>query len=71
MSSVYFSPGLDSSVNGWGFYLFISLSISNKYIYLCVFVRNLCLLRNMTKMENAKVEIDDGKEESALPDTLY
>nr|XP_004550094.1 phosphatidylinositol 3,4,5-trisphosphate 3-phosphatase TPTE2 [Maylandia zebra]XP_004550095.1 phosphatidylinositol 3,4,5-trisphosphate 3-phosphatase TPTE2 [Maylandia zebra]XP_004550096.1 phosphatidylinositol 3,4,5-trisphosphate 3-phosphatase TPTE2 [Maylandia zebra] len=42
MSSVYFSPGLDSSVNG-----------------------------NMTKMENAKVEIDDGKEESALPDTLY
>lgn len=42
MSSVYFSPGLDSSVNG-----------------------------NITKMENAKVEIDDGKEESALPDTPY
>lgn len=42
MSSVYFNPGSDSSVNG-----------------------------NITKMENAKVEIDDGKEESALPDTLY
>ncbi|XP_006800129.1 putative tyrosine-protein phosphatase TPTE [Neolamprologus brichardi] len=42
MSSVYFSPGLDSSVNG-----------------------------NITKMENAQVEIDDGKEESALPDTPY
>uniref|UniRef100_A0A669DLM0 Transmembrane phosphatase with tensin homology n=1 Tax=Oreochromis niloticus TaxID=8128 RepID=A0A669DLM0_ORENI len=41
MSSVYFNPGSDSSVNG-----------------------------NITKMENAKVEIDDGKEESALPDTL-
>lgn len=36
-----------------------------------MYVISICLLRNITKMENAKVEIDDGKEESALPDTLY
>ncbi|XP_014904486.1 putative tyrosine-protein phosphatase TPTE isoform X1 [Poecilia latipinna] len=28
-------------------------------------------LRNITKMEDAKVEIDDGKEESLEPDTMY
>ncbi|XP_071379587.1 phosphatidylinositol 3,4,5-trisphosphate 3-phosphatase TPTE2-like, partial [Centroberyx affinis] len=43
MSSVHFSPGLDSTgVNG-----------------------------NMDKMEDAKVEIDDGKDDSVEPDTLY
>ncbi|TMS13929.1 putative tyrosine-protein phosphatase TPTE [Larimichthys crocea] len=42
MSSVYFSPGSDSGVNG-----------------------------NIAKMEDAKVEIDDGKDESVLPDTMY
>lgn len=29
------------------------------------------MVRNVAKMEDAKVEIDNGKEESALPDTLY
>ncbi|XP_034463017.1 phosphatidylinositol 3,4,5-trisphosphate 3-phosphatase TPTE2-like isoform X1 [Hippoglossus hippoglossus] len=42
MTSVHFSPGSDSGVNG-----------------------------NVAKMEDAKVEIDDGKEESAEPDTMY
>ncbi|XP_053187476.1 putative tyrosine-protein phosphatase TPTE isoform X1 [Scomber japonicus] len=42
MSSVYFSPGSDSGVNG-----------------------------NIAKMEDAKVEIDDGKDESDEPDTMY
>ncbi|XP_031728601.1 putative tyrosine-protein phosphatase TPTE isoform X1 [Anarrhichthys ocellatus] len=42
MSSVYFSPGSDSGVNG-----------------------------NIAKMEDAKVEIDDGKDESVVPDTMY
>lgn len=28
-------------------------------------------IRNVAKMEDAKVEIDDGKDESALPDTIY
>lgn len=42
MSSVHFSPGSDSGVNG-----------------------------NIAKMEDAKVEIDDGKDESAEPDTMY
>ncbi|TNN79006.1 Phosphatidylinositol 3,4,5-trisphosphate 3-phosphatase TPTE2 [Liparis tanakae] len=42
MSSVYFSPGSDSGVNG-----------------------------NVAKMEDAKVEIDDGKEETVVPDTTY
>ncbi|XP_056262997.1 putative tyrosine-protein phosphatase TPTE [Pseudoliparis swirei] len=42
MSSVYFSPGSDSGVNG-----------------------------NVAKMEDAKVEIDDGKEELVVPDTTY
>lgn len=53
--------------------VFIHLSIYQTNTYICVSlsVISICLLRNMTKMENAKVEIDDGKEESALPDTLY
>ncbi|XP_071780739.2 putative tyrosine-protein phosphatase TPTE [Centroberyx gerrardi] len=43
MSSVHFSPGLDSTgVNG-----------------------------NTDKMEDAKVEIDDGKDDSVEPDTVY
>lgn len=42
MSSVYFSPGSDSGVNG-----------------------------NITKSEDAKVEIDDGKDDCVLPDTMY
>lgn len=28
-------------------------------------------VRNITKMEDAKVEIDDGKEKSLEPDTMY
>lgn len=27
--------------------------------------------RNVAKMEDAKVKIDDGKEESLVPDTMY
>ncbi|XP_008330889.1 putative tyrosine-protein phosphatase TPTE isoform X2 [Cynoglossus semilaevis] len=42
MSTVHFSPGSDSGVNG-----------------------------NVAKMEDAKVKIDDGKEESLVPDTMY
>ncbi|KAG7217230.1 hypothetical protein INR49_027774, partial [Caranx melampygus] len=42
MSTVHFSPGSDSGVNG-----------------------------NVAKMEDAKVEIDDGKEETVVPDTMY
>ncbi|XP_040038907.2 putative tyrosine-protein phosphatase TPTE isoform X1 [Gasterosteus aculeatus] len=42
MSSVHFSPGSDSGVNG-----------------------------NVAKMEDAKVNIDDGKDESVHPDTMY
>uniref|UniRef100_A0AAX7VP52 Phosphatidylinositol-3,4,5-trisphosphate 3-phosphatase n=1 Tax=Astatotilapia calliptera TaxID=8154 RepID=A0AAX7VP52_ASTCA len=54
-------------------FIYLSLSIYQTNTYICVSlsVISICLLRNMTKMENAKVEIDDGKEESALPDTLY
>ena len=28
-------------------------------------------IRNIAKMEDAKVEIDDGKDESVVPDTMY
>ncbi|XP_060942106.1 putative tyrosine-protein phosphatase TPTE [Limanda limanda] len=42
MTSVHFSPGSDSGVNG-----------------------------NVAKMEDARVEIDDGKEEISVPDTMY
>lgn len=28
-------------------------------------------VRNIAKMEDAKVEIDDGKDESEEPDTMY
>lgn len=28
-------------------------------------------LRNVAKMEDAKVEIDDGKDETVVPDTMY
>ena len=28
-------------------------------------------ISNIAKMEDAKVEIDDGKDESVLPDTMY
>ncbi|XP_062262971.1 putative tyrosine-protein phosphatase TPTE isoform X1 [Platichthys flesus] len=42
MTSVHFSPGSDSGVNG-----------------------------TVSKMEDATVEIDDGKEEIAVPDTMY
>lgn len=54
-------------------FIYLSLSIYQTNTYICVSlsVISICLLRNMAKMENAKVEIDDGKEESALPDTLY
>lgn len=54
-------------------FIYLSLYIYQTNTYICVSlsVISICLLRNMTKMENAKVEIDDGKEESALPDTLY
>lgn len=27
--------------------------------------------RNIAEMEDAKVEIDDGKDESVVPDTMY
>lgn len=27
--------------------------------------------RNVAKMEDAKVEIDDGKDETVVPDTMY
>lgn len=37
------------------------------YLYLHV----ICFIRNIAKMEDAKVEIDDGKDESAEPDTMY
>lgn len=31
-----------------------------------------CLtIRNVAKMEDAKVEIDDGKDENVVPDTIY
>lgn len=52
-------------------YLSVSIYQTNTYICVSLSVISICLLRNMTKMENAKVEIDDGMEESALPDTLY
>lgn len=54
-------------------FIYLSLSIYQINTNICVslYVISICLLRNITKMENAKVEIDDGKEESALPDTLY
>lgn len=54
-------------------FIYLSLSIYQTNTYICVSlsVISICLLRNMTKMEDAKVEIDDGKEESALPDTVY
>lgn len=32
----------------------------------------ICLpISDMAKMEDARVEIDDGKEESVVPDTMY
>lgn len=43
----------------------------------CIFVCLLALIqlllpiRNVAKMEDAKVEIDDGKDETVLPDTMY
>lgn len=32
---------------------------------MCVFVRNVA------KMEEAEVKIDDGKDDSVVPDTMY
>ena len=31
----------------------------------------LPFLRNVAKMDDAKVEIDDGKDENVVPDTMY
>lgn len=37
-----------------------------------VFFKSFYLsIRNIAKMEDAKVEIDDGRDESVLPDTAY
>lgn len=40
--------------------------------FVCLFTSSLpVLFRNVAKMEDAKVEIDDGKEELVVPDTTY
>lgn len=50
-----------------GFFFFFFVKILS-----CLCYPSVCLsIRNVAKMEDAKVEIDDGKDESVVPDTTY
>lgn len=42
-----------------------------RFVSLLVLIQLLLPIRNVAKMEDAKVEIDDGKDDVVLPDTTY
>lgn len=50
-------------------FILIVWDVSHQLLILMLLVR--FSFRNIAKMEDAKVEIDDGKDESVSPDTVY
>lgn len=66
MSSVYFDPGSDSGVNGW------DMEKDEEWRWtVAAYILRVFFFRNVAKMEDAEVKIDDGKEDGVVPDTLY